>query len=135
VNYLHSIGIMHRDLKLENFLFKNQMPDSELKLIDFGLSIIFGQGEPTKFESKVGTPLYVAPEVIRGMYDEKCDYWSLGVMMYILLCGYPPFDGDNTNEIFKLIVKGEYSMSGLGWSRISRPAKDLIAGLLETKPN
>mmetsp|Transcript_22989 Transcript_22989/g.19952 ORF Transcript_22989/g.19952 Transcript_22989/m.19952 type:complete len:132 (-) Transcript_22989:1318-1713(-) len=97
VKYLHSIGIMHRDLKLENFLFKSKYPDSEIKLIDFGLSTIFSETENKKFESMLGTPMYAAPEVIRGFYDQKCDVWSLGVMMYILLSGNPPFDGDNRN--------------------------------------
>jgi calcium-dependent protein kinase len=91
VRYIHSKGIVHRDLKLENFLFSTTSPDSELKLIDFGLSKHFTHGQ--QHYEAVGTPYTVAPEVLRGNYDEKCDVWAIGVITYLLLSGDPPFGG------------------------------------------
>jgi len=103
VKHLHQIGIVHRDLKPENFIMAECSPDSEIKLIDFGLSQRFS-GQEQHLHSIVGTPYYVAPEVLRGDYDQKCDVWSLGVIMYILLCGYPPFEGSENNMIFHKIL-------------------------------
>lgn len=83
VRYLHSKRISHRDLKLENFLFSTSSPDSELKMIDFGLSKHFDLGE--MHHEQVGTPYTSAPEILKGSYDEKSDIWSLGVITYLLL--------------------------------------------------
>lgn len=109
VKHLHEHGICHRDLKPENFLFSDNSQDAEIKLIDFGLSKRFGQlqdQDPSeKMHTIVGTPYYVAPEVLRGNYDFSCDVWSLGVILYIMLCGYPPFEGDNNKEIFKRVLQ------------------------------
>ena len=91
VRYIHSKGIIHRDLKLENFLFSSQDADSELKMIDFGLSKHFIHGELEN--EAVGTPYTVAPEVLRGRYDERCDIWAIGVIAFLLLSGDPPFGG------------------------------------------
>jgi calcium-dependent protein kinase len=108
VKHLHEHGICHRDLKPENFLFSDNSAASEIKLIDFGLSKRFGaiqEADPNeKMHTIVGTPYYVAPEVLRGNYDFSCDVWSLGVILYIMLCGYPPFEGDNNKEIFKRVL-------------------------------
>jgi len=94
VKHLHIHGIVHRDLKPENFLLATDEEDSEIKLIDFGLSKRF-TSEEHHMHTVVGTPFYVAPEVLKGDYNGQCDIWSLGVILYILLCGYPPFEGDN----------------------------------------
>ena len=84
---------MHRDLKPENIIFENLDKHSNLKIIDFGTSRKF---DPIKkMNKKLGTPYYIAPEVLKENYDEKCDIWSCGVILYILLCGYPPFSGRN----------------------------------------
>ena len=97
VKHLHELNICHRDLKPENFLFSDKGTDAEIKLIDFGLSKRFGahHDDHEKMHTIVGTPYYVAPEVLKGSYGYSCDVWSLGVILFILLCGYPPFEGDN----------------------------------------
>jgi calcium-dependent protein kinase len=85
----HSLGVMHRDLKPENFLFSNQGEDADLKTTDFGLSIFFKPGEI--FRGVVGSPYYVAPEVLRKKYGPEADVWSAGVIVFIQLSGVPPF--------------------------------------------
>ena len=99
IAHCHSRGITHRDLKPENILFESLKADAEIKLIDFGLSRKYSKDE--KMHTILGTPYYVAPEVLKGNYDEKCDIWSIGAMTYLMLCGDPPFTGDSNNEIFK----------------------------------
>lgn len=84
---------MHRDLKPENLLMNRDVKDPKITIIDFGTSGIFDQNQ--KMQQKFGTPYYIAPEVLNNNYDEKCDLWSIGVILYILLCGYPPFNGSN----------------------------------------
>jgi len=95
VKHLHDSGIVHRDLKPENYLMASGKEDSECKLIDFGLSKRYQQASQEKMQTVVGTPYYVAPEVLKGKYHKECDVWSLGVILYVFLCGYPPFEGDN----------------------------------------
>jgi calcium-dependent protein kinase len=89
VFYMHQKNVMHRDIKPENMLY--DIESKALKIIDFGTAVKFKNGE--KLKGLVGTPYYIAPEVIRGEYEEKCDVWSCGVILYIMLCGYPPFNG------------------------------------------
>lgn len=101
VSYCHSHGIVHRDLKPENLLLQSDAPDAPLKVIDFGTSRRFTTAKAlTKF---VGTVYYIAPEVLKEQYDEKCDVWSCGVILYIMLCGTPPFNGKSDAEIFNKI--------------------------------
>lgn len=78
----------------------------------------------------VGTPYYVAPEVLRGEYDKQCDVWSLGVILYVFLCGYPPFEGDNNKEIFKNVLKSKLEFDPVDWDHISDEAKDLVSKML-----
>ena len=99
LNYCHSNNIVHRDLKPENFLFVSPDDDADLKIIDFGLSKIMDGGRLQRMKTRAGTPYYISPEVLAGNYDVSCDMWSAGCMLYILLCGYPPFYGDNNQEI------------------------------------
>lgn len=130
VNYMHHTHIAHRDLKPENFLClsKDAIDKNTIKIIDFGLSCSFKRDRP--MQTRAGTPYYVAPEVIKGKYDELCDMWSSGAIMYVLLCGMPPFNGDTDTCIMNKVSKGRYSYSDPIWQTISQDARDLIDNLL-----
>ncbi|EER11618.1 Calcium-dependent protein kinase, putative [Perkinsus marinus ATCC 50983] len=134
IYYMHENHIMHRDLKPENFLFSTKEPleKSCLKIIDFGLSTKFGKDDI--MTTKAGTPYYVAPQVLAGKYDESCDLWSCGVIMYILLCGYPPFYGETDADVLTKVRLGNYTFNASDWKGISEDAKDLIRKLLKINP-
>lgn len=132
INYCHTKGITHRDIKPENILFENSDNDADIKLIDFGLSRKYNSHE--KMHTILGTPYYVAPEVLKGDYDEKCDVWSIGAITYIMLCGEPPFIGKTNNEIFKKIVNDEVSFDKLKWKKISFEAKNFIKECMNKNP-
>ncbi|XP_065856129.1 calcium-dependent protein kinase 26-like [Euphorbia lathyris] len=132
VEACHSLGVMHRDLKPENFLFVNDQEDSPLKAIDFGLSMFFKPGEI--FNDVVGSPYYVAPEVLKKRYGPEADVWSAGVMIYILLCGVPPFWAETEQEIFDEVLRGELDFSTDPWPNISESAKDLVRRMLIRDP-
>lgn len=85
--------------------------------------------------SKLGTPFYIAPEVIRGNYNEKCDIWSLGVILFIMLCGYPPFTGVDEKAILKKVMEGQLYFDPDEWDNISREAKDLISNMIKKDVN
>ncbi|CAD8141750.1 unnamed protein product [Paramecium pentaurelia] len=133
VAYCHSKGIVHRDLKPENILFDSKNQGASLKIIDFGASAKLINDE--KLKKRIGTPFYVAPEVLNGSYDEKCDIWSLGVILYVLLCGYPPFFGHSEGEVLAKVRKGTYQFDSNDWSRVSMQAKDLIRRMLFYDPS
>ena len=128
VSFCHERNIVHRDLKPENFLLDTTEEDAYLKVIDFGTAQFFTPGTP--MTSKFGTPYYIAPEVLKCRYDEKCDVWSAGVNMYVLLCGYPPFGGSNDDQILKKISVGRFTFPSPEWDFISFEAKDLITKML-----
>ncbi len=138
VAYLHSNGIVHRDLKPENIMMESSnIGDLGIKLIDFGSAYIISSSSmwknlnrEKKIRLRIGTPYYMAPEVIAGYYDKKCDLWSLGVIMYILLCGEPPFIGEDDYETLEIVKLGKYSYSGSQWSNVSKQGKALIDKLL-----
>jgi calcium-dependent protein kinase len=113
-------------------MISSKVSDSKLKIIDFGLSTKFIPG--SKLTELVGTPYYTAPEVINRSYDEKCDVWSCGIVLYIMLSGSPPFSGVTDKEIHANILKGKIVFDGKEWSMISQGAKSLIRKLLETDP-
>ena len=118
-------------MKPENFLFVDKSDESDLKIIDFGLSKIISYGGGLKkMKTRAGTPYYISPEVLSGSYDISCDMWSAGCMLYILLCGYPPFYGDDNQEILQMVQKGEFDFDGEEWDEISKDAKDLIKKLI-----
>ena len=132
INYCHKMNIIHRDLKPENiFIVKREDYDNDLlfiKIGDFGTAKWF---EENKIERNVvGSCYYIAPEVLEKKYNEKCDLWSIGVIMYILLSGKPPFNGVNDEEIYKKILNGSYDLKNEPWDKISNEAKDLIYKLL-----
>jgi calcium-dependent protein kinase len=132
VAYLHNEHICHRDLKPENFLLENEKPvddpENMVKIIDFGVSRRYTPGQNMK--TRVCTPYYVAPEVVNGKYNELCDMWSMGVILYILLSGSPPFFGQGDEEIIKSVTRGVYYVEEEPWPDVTESAKDLIAKLL-----
>jgi len=129
VEYLHGKGIAHRDLKPENLLVKSLENDTEVKIADFGLSKIIDQEK--MMQTACGTPGYVAPEVLLAEgYGPEVDMWSIGVITYILLCGFPPFYSESVPEVFEQIMKAEYDYPAEYWDEISDEAKDFIDHLL-----
>ncbi|GAB4857179.1 Calcium-dependent protein kinase 25 [Ancistrocladus abbreviatus] len=151
VEACHSLGVMHRDLKPENFLFVNEEEDSPLKTIDFGLSIFFKPGDA--FNDVVGSPYYVAPEVLGKHYGPEADVWSAGVIIYILLSGVPPFwaamrdieanllilvllhvNVETEDEIFEEVLHGDLDFTSDPWPNISEGAKDLVRRMLVRDP-
>ena len=134
VKYCHKMRIIHRDIKPENVMITKREKNGclQVKLIDFGTAKIFS--ENNKEKGFVGSSYYMAPEVIKRKYDEKCDLWSIGVIMYILLTGRPPFDGEDDDEIVKNVEKGEYDIESPPFPSLSNNAKDLIQQLLMYDP-
>lgn len=129
VTYLHSKKIIHRDLKLENVLLEDR-ENLFLKIIDFDAATFYGKG----FQKEIyGTPMYMAPEIMKGKYTEKCDLWSCGIIFYILLKGAPPFDGTD-DEIFEILKKIKLDIDKL-CAEISENGRDLLKKLLERDPN
>lgn len=129
IGYLHGRDYAHRDIKPENFLLENNKSDAAIKVIDFGLAKQFKAGDPP-MKTRAGTPYYVAPEVLQSSYTEKCDIWSIGVVCYILLCGYPPFCGDTDPAILKAVKKGQFDFPAAEWDCISKEAKNFIKKML-----
>jgi len=133
IDYLHDLNIAHRDLKPENLLVKSVVDDTEVKIADFGLSKIID--EQKMMQTACGTPGYVAPEVLNAEgYDREVDLWSVGVITYILLCGFPPFYAETVPEVFEQIMKAEYDYPEEYWNEISPEGKDFIDHLLVVDP-
>lgn len=155
IYYCHLNGVCHRDLKPENFIMVSKSDPFTLKIIDFGLSRTFNNGDspqgqgilsqstldPNKsgrgrrqtravLKTKAGTPFYIAPEVLTGNYNEKCDVWSAGVILYILFCGYPPFYGENNKEILEAVKRGKLDFSSSEWKDKSKQSIDLIKRMI-----
>lgn len=133
VSYLHAHDVCHRDLKPENLMFSEPNALNSLKLIDFGLSKMMG-GNGQSMTTKVGSPYYIAPEVLTGNYGKECDLWSVGVIVYALLCGYCPFDGKSDSMILAKVKRGTFNYNGAEWTAVSDTAKDLINHLLVLQP-
>ena len=132
--HCHAQKVMHRDIKPENVLLEEGQGFGTVKLADFGSAHWLTEGELAS--GLVGTPYYVAPEVVRSQtddkvgYDEKADIWSIGALAYVLLSGVPCFDGDTDTEITDAVVKGEYDFDEELFEDVSQEAKDFIARLL-----
>ncbi|TVU08953.1 hypothetical protein EJB05_42381, partial [Eragrostis curvula] len=133
VQLCHENGVMHRDLKPENFLFVNKSEDSPLKAIDFGLSVYFNPGD--RFTEVVGSGCYMAPEVLNRSYGPEIDVWSAGVILHILLCGFPPFWGDSDEKIAQAILRGGINLQRDPWQKVSQTAKDLVRKMLDPNPS
>ena len=145
IAYCHERGICHRDLKPQNILFCDESSNSQIKVVDFGIGKIFDpsltnlQSEINnsennhklkKMDSTIGTMYFFSPEVIKGSYNEKCDIWSLGIILYFMLCGYPPFSGENDNQLIQNILNGKLNFPKTEWKNISDSAKNLISKML-----
>ncbi|KAH0502442.1 Ribosomal protein S6 kinase alpha-5 [Microtus ochrogaster] len=142
VSHMHDVGVVHRDLKPENLLFTDENDNLEIKVIDFGFARLKPpDNQPLK--TPCFTLHYAAPELLtHNGYDESCDLWSLGVILYTMLSGQVPFQSHDRSltctsavEIMKKIKKGDFSFEGEAWKNVSQEAKDLIQGLLTVDPN
>lgn len=135
--YCHKNRICHRDLKPENFMLKSKDGELWVKLIDFGLSCSFlsfgpsGKEKLKRMTTKAGTLFFMAPEVLNMCYTNKCDIWSAGVILYIMLWGYPPFASEDDSEIIDLILNSKYEFDDESWATVSEEAKDLISEMLQ----
>jgi len=132
IRYVHDHGIAHRDLKPENLLLSDKTGET-VKIADFGLSKDFGEEQ---LKTSCGTPDYVAPEVLNGNpYDQAVDLWSIGVITYVLLCGFPPFYGNTQKELFESISAARYDFPDPEWTNVSNEAKDFIKKILVINPH
>jgi len=126
---IHERSIVHRDLKPENLLLKEEGSDTGILVADFGFAKACPPGSFLK--TRCGTPAFVAPEIVLGSpYDEKCDMWSIGCLIYMIICGYPPFQGKDHSELFRKIRASDFTFHDKYWKRVSLPAKQLISQLL-----
>eukprot|EP00919_Chromeraceae_sp_WS-2016_P025469 GHVR01060178.1.p1 GENE.GHVR01060178.1~~GHVR01060178.1.p1 ORF type:complete len:234 (+),score=36.21 GHVR01060178.1:149-850(+) len=134
IEYLHCRNIAHRDIKLENWLYENDTYEAKLKLIDFGFSTVWRAGVSSMMKASCGSLAYVSPETLAGSYTNACDIWSLGVVVYMLLVGYPPFSGAD-GAVMNKIRQGDYCMSGKRWKEISPAGRNFVSQLLEIDTN
>ena len=133
IRYWHDLDVAHRDLKLENILYESKDEDAMIKITDFSLAKIIP--DDVFAVTACGTPGYVAPEILEGQgYGKEVDYWSIGVILYTLLCGLPPFNEEKNSDLFDKIKKAEYCFPTPEWDQVSDLAKDLISKLLVTDP-
>ena len=137
VQYLHSKDIVHRDIKPENLLLSttNGQGDTtttttNVKLIDFGLARIHTQQSNTFMTNQVGTSYYMSPEIHSGKYDRSCDIWAIGIVSYILLAGYPPFNGDNDDEVQRSTQVGYFIFERQVWEKLSMNCRDFVYRLI-----
>ncbi|XP_067675965.1 serine/threonine-protein kinase 33-like [Haliotis asinina] len=140
ISYLHKNDIVHRDIKLENILLSQNPDDPDdklhIKVTDFGLSVVKGgAGHDNMMQDFCGTPMYMSPEIIDNKtYSQQCDVWAMGVIMYIMLCGYPPFRSNDEDSLYEIIKKGEVDFSEEPWPSISEEAKMCIQRMLKVDP-
>lgn len=131
VEYMHNSGIVHRDIKPQNILLESKDSNRAIKVGDFGFAKRVHT--PKSLTSRCGTPSYVAPEILKNQpYDQSCDMWSVGVVLYVMLCGYTPFMEENQEKMFERIKLGDWKFNDDDWSHISKEAKCLIKDLMNT---
>mmetsp|Transcript_141 Transcript_141/g.212 ORF Transcript_141/g.212 Transcript_141/m.212 type:complete len:368 (-) Transcript_141:629-1732(-) len=133
IAYCHSQGVVHRDVKPENFMFETKDSEAQLILIDFGYARKCGlKNSPAYMKTLLGTPEYIAPEVVLGRYTRKCDVWSVGVIVYTMLCGSLPFSSKENNEVdlFAQICEAKISFQEKQWANVSSEAKNFVKTLL-----
>ena len=136
VRYCHKLGIVHRALKPENLLYSSNEENAMIKVSDFGFAKFLIPKSQEQLFTACGTPSYVAPEIIESKgYDAKVDCWSLGVILYVMLCGFPPFYADDNNTLFNMIKSADYEFHSPYWDNVSENAKDLIKKLLVVEPS
>jgi len=139
IQHLHLKRVIHRDLKPENLLLSEKSENAKVLLADFGLAALIDNGQAVK--AAVGTPGYIAPEVLKTLdddaqtYGQACDIFGIGVITYILLCGFPPFYAEDDDDLFDMTIAGEYKFPSPYWDEISSEAKDLIRHMLEVEPS
>jgi calcium/calmodulin-dependent protein kinase I len=136
--HMHSRNIVHRDLKPENLILSSHEPDADIKLADFGLAEFIPGGVPS-LTSAVGTPGYISPEILLTLeggppYGPSTDMWSTGIILYILLCGFPPFYEEDEEDLYDAIIEGNFSYPDPYWTQVSDSAKDLISKMLVVDP-
>jgi calcium-dependent protein kinase len=131
IKYLNSLNICHRDIKPENILINPK--NLHVKVIDFGLSTYFSDFQ--QLITKVGTPYYVSPEVLKGNYNKQCDVWSVGVITYILLTGCPPFQGENLAEVYNEILYEKLKLYRSDWEDLSAHSLEFVKSLLKKNPD
>ena len=129
VEFLHNNGVIHRDIRPENIIFD---AEGYCKLSDFCMARVWQKENACDTSGHAG---YIAPEVLKGEYTNKCDMWSIGVILYILLSGNPPFNGRSDQEIISKVRKGNWDFHGAIWQEISNEARDLIKKLILKNPN
>lgn len=129
LNHIHACNITHRDLKPENIQVDE---DWNIKILDFGLGNYYNMKALTEV---VGTPYYVAPEVLTGEYSKECDMWSFGVILYLLITGRTPFNGSNPQELLENVLEATYRMEDDDWKEFSQNAKDIVSRLLIKDPS
>lgn len=133
INHCNENGICHRDIKAENIMFTKNM---EIKIIDFGMSKLYNQENLRNLKSKVGSPYYIAPEIlVNDYYGFECDIWSLGIILYIMVSGYLPFNGKTNSSIFKQVMNAKsIKFVEDGFAKVSSTCKDLILKMLTYDP-
>lgn len=134
LDYMHDKNVVHRDLKPENILYESVAENAPIKIADFGLARVVSKNEMMK--TACGTPGYVAPEILKnqGYNTSAPDMWSTGVILYILLCGFPPFHEEEMAQLFDQILKAKYEFVSPWWDGVSQDAKNFVRGLLMLDP-
>eukprot|EP00052_Salpingoeca_macrocollata_P032653 m.325648 g.325648 ORF g.325648 m.325648 type:complete len:334 (+) comp40097_c0_seq1:114-1115(+) len=135
VSYLHQIGVCHRDLKPENILYYHPGPDSKIMIADFGLAHLNEHNPMDMITGTCGSPEYLAPELLTGKpYTQAVDLWALGVITFILLGGYMPFDEPTRPALFRKIGDADYTFLSPNWDSVSKPGRAFVSGLLMRDP-